>query len=300
MMNPVGANVNTSTADDLVFSRTVAGTHLVVGNGCTISQFRYRQFGAQSMSPFVLVDHFHMWEPTFDVHPHAGFSAVTLTFEDTVGEMISVDSLGKSTVFGGGDLHWTTAGRGVLHTQKPKSSAAHIHALQIFVNLPAAMKWIEPDSFRVKARDIPAVTGRGWTVRVVVGEFNGARSPAVVPRPVLMLDGFITRKGESLFVPLAPQWNAWIYVIEGTLVTQDGVVKYGDQAVCAGAGDSEALVRLASLGTSHFVVLAGPRIDEPVFQEGPFVFESASSLSKAFSEFRAGRFGTVLDDETWG
>ena len=85
-----------------------------------------------------------MWEPTFEVHPHAGFSAATLVFEDTRGSMVSRDSIGNNAVFGAGDLHWTMAGRGILHTQRPNGPQAHIHALQIFVNLPAALKRLPP------------------------------------------------------------------------------------------------------------------------------------------------------------
>jgi redox-sensitive bicupin YhaK (pirin superfamily) len=276
-------------------SSAVRGVPVTVGTGFKALQFSHRRFPDRAMSPIILVDHFHMWEPTFDVHPHAGFSAVTLAFEDTKGEMLSRDSAGRNTTFGAGDLHWTLAGRGIMHTQIPVDPTAHIHALQIFVNLPARLKSLSPDSFHVAAGDMPEIDGRGLRLRIVAGELSGHKSPAMTPQPILMVDGYITAPHDPIEVPLPPDWNAWLYVVDGGLFTNQGGKLTTGEALCAGVASGRAGLLLGTDFAAHFVMLAGRRVDEPVIHNGPFVFESETSLSRAADAFGSGRFGTVDD-----
>jgi redox-sensitive bicupin YhaK (pirin superfamily) len=270
------------------FSPVVAGEPIAIGRGFTALQFRHDRFPAGALSPFVLVDHFHMLAPTFDVHPHAGISAVTLVFEDTKGQMASQDSVGHNAVFGAGDLHWTLGGRGVLHTQLPVGDS-HIHALQIFVNLPARLKQLPADSFHVPAAAMPRVEGKGFRLRVVAGSFGELTSPARTPEPVLMLDGQLDASAAPIEIPLPANWNAWILAVEGSVTVADAGLLAAGEALCQSGGP----VRLTASAEAHFVLLAGPRIDEPVIQRGPFVLHSESAMAQAVADYQAGRFGTV-------
>ncbi|MCE0826754.1 pirin family protein [Buttiauxella sp. A2-C2_NF] len=275
-------------------SNVITATTHPVGTGCTITQFRHDLFPAAMMSPFVMVDHFHMWEPTFDVHPHAGFSAVTLVFEDAKGTMVSQDSLGNNAIFGAGDLHWTMAGRGIMHTQIPVGTQSHIHALQIFVNLPAAQKNLPADSFHISSDKMPIIKNEGSRVRVVAGDFQGHRSLTRAPRPILMLDVQFQKKNVDIEVPMPGKWNAWIHVIKGH-ITIDNSREIGvDQAVCISADDQGGTIKLKGSEGAHCVILSAERIDEPVIARGPFVFESETSLEKAVNDFHAGKFGSVV------
>lgn len=277
----------------LTFSPVRKGEPLTIGAGFSALQFRHSDYPENAMSPFVMVDHFEMWRPTFDVHPHAGMSAVTLVFEDSKGRMTSRDSIGHEATLRAGDLHWTLAGRGILHTQLPADAQTRIHALQIFVNLPARSKCIEPDSFHVAASNMPEIRYHGGRVRVVAGEFEGLRSPARPPEPVLMLDGYLDIPHASVSVPVPSDWNAWVHVVDGSLnVGGTGALSAG-QAVCANVQSAAGSLLLETHSAAHFVVLAGPRIDEPIIQHGPFVFESEASLARALADLEAGRFGQV-------
>jgi redox-sensitive bicupin YhaK (pirin superfamily) len=275
------------------FSKVATATMQPIGAGCTVAQFRHDAFGGAAMSPFVMVDHFHMWQPTFDIHPHAGISAVTLVFEDTKGSMQSRDSIDNNATFGAGDLHWTMAGRGILHTQLPAESA-HIHALQIFVNLPASLKQLPPDSFHIDRDRMPIIqTEAGTRVRVVAGDFQGRSSPTRAPRPILMLDIQLEEPGASVEVPLPGEWNAWVHVVQGGVVVDGSTELQPDQALCASADSSGGIIGLRAGERAHCVVLAAERIDEPVISNGPFVFESEAALDAAVRDLRAGKFGSV-------
>jgi len=282
-------------AGGLALSPVVAGTDVAIGTGFRAIQYRHGDYSERAMSPFVMVDHFHMTSPTFDVHPHAGMSAVTLMFEDTCGEMKSVDSIGHRSTFGAGDLHWTLAGRGILHTQLPADSRSRIHALQIFVNLPEASKSTTPDSFKVAAADMPEITKPGLRLRVVAGSLDGSHSPAATPHPILMLDGYLQAIHDPLTIPLQKNWNAWVLVIDGTLKLDGTITLTAGQTVCVNARTLPTTLTLETDGPSHFVMLGGPRIDEPVIQHGPFVFTNGAAVEQALRDLKSGRFGQIPD-----
>jgi redox-sensitive bicupin YhaK (pirin superfamily) len=109
-----------------------------------------------------------------------------------------------------------------------------------------------------------------------------------------MLDGYLDAGAAPVDIPLPAHWNAWIYLVDGTMsVGETGRLTAG-HALCAGAMSRGGTLSCTTQSVAHFVVLAGPRIDEPVVQRGPFVFESEVSLAKAFADFQAGQFGKVV------
>ena len=67
------------------------------------------------IDPFLGVDHAWISGPTFPPHPHAGFSAVSYLFLDSETGIANHDSIGNHNLIRPGGLHWTTAGRGVVH-----------------------------------------------------------------------------------------------------------------------------------------------------------------------------------------
>jgi hypothetical protein len=131
----------------------MASHDLVIGDF-----FRAKHFGEQEFNglidPVVMLDHFHMTGPTFDPHPHAGISAVTYVFEDATGAHVNYDSLGNRGPINPGALHWFAAGRGAVHTEQPEGDGRHVHALQIFVNMPASKKLNAPNAVHVRIRHV--------------------------------------------------------------------------------------------------------------------------------------------------
>jgi redox-sensitive bicupin YhaK (pirin superfamily) len=106
-----------------------------IGKG--FKAFALRGGGAEdAMDSFLGVDHARMSEPTFATHPHAGFSAVSYLFLDAETGVKNRDSLGTRNLIRPGALHWSAAGRGVVHDEVPAETGKTVHMLQIFVNLP--------------------------------------------------------------------------------------------------------------------------------------------------------------------
>lgn len=92
----------------------------------------------RDIDPVLGFDHFTIRAPAFAPHPHAGFSAVTLLFEDGEGDFLNRDSLGHEIVVKPGAAIWTVAGSGVMHEEYPLDRGERSHGLQIFVNLAAS------------------------------------------------------------------------------------------------------------------------------------------------------------------
>lgn len=287
-------------------SDVVPGQDMTIGTGFQAKHFGEQAFGGLA-DPVVMLDHFHMTSPTFAPHPHAGISAVTYLFEDTLGAHVNYDSLGNHGPIHPGALHWFAAGRGAVHTEQPEGGGHHVHALQIFVNLPAVQKFDAPYAFDVEPSEIPEVRASGVRVRVVCGESNGVVAPknAELPRPFTLLDGFLS-ESSTFDHDVARGWNAMICVIAGKLH-----VNVANEVRQLAAGDaigvglrSEAThasipVRFradADANTHadcHFVVLSGPALNEPLAKHGPFVMNTAEQLDDRIAAFRRGAFGEL-------
>ena len=52
--------------------------------------------------------------PGFPGHPHRGFETVTIVRKGLIDHS---DSLGATARFGGGDVQWLTAGKGIVHSE---------------------------------------------------------------------------------------------------------------------------------------------------------------------------------------
>ena len=275
---------------ELHFSPVVEAAPFSIGTSFKARQIAEQAFGGL-IDPVVMVDHFHMTAPTFQPHPHAGMSAVTYMFEDSVGYHMNYDSIGNNGPIKPGALHWMVAGRGVVHTEQPEGEGLHIHALQIFVNLPAAKKYIEPHAVHVDAEDIPEFHARGVRVRVVSGETHDLRSPAVLPEPFTLLDGFLA-EGASFEYELPPGWHALVYAVKDAVEVGGAKllsVPEGHAVGSAGPG----IVSLAAPKGAHFVLLAGPALKEPLVKHGPFVMNSGAQIEERIRAYQQGEFGRL-------
>ncbi|KAA0998522.1 pirin family protein [Paraburkholderia panacisoli] len=288
-------------------SKFVRMSHVVAGHDMSIGEaFWAKHFGEEAfgglMDPVVMLDHFHMTRPTFSPHPHAGISAVTYVFEDATGAHVNYDSLGNHGPINPGALHWFAAGRGAVHTEQPEGEGQHVHALQIFVNLPASKKFDAPYAFHVEPHEIPEFKAPGVRVRVVSGSSNGVSNPhsALLPEPFTLLDTFLSRSS-AFSHELSRGWNGMIYAVSGSLrIDVGGKVRHlmaGDAVSVAldkDLSESAVPVRFVSDEDCHFVVLSGPALNEPIAKHGPLVMNTREQLEDRISAFQNGEFGRIV------
>ncbi|WP_175211818.1 pirin family protein [Achromobacter mucicolens] len=288
----------------LHLSAVVPGSSRYMGDACTIRQFRHTDF-SRCISPVVLVDHFVMTGPTFEPHTHAGISAATLLLEDSTGVMQSLDGIENNQDIHAGDLHWTQAGRGIVHAQRPVGEA-RLHGLQIFIDHPAHLKSLPPMTSMLRAADMPAIQAPSGKVRVVSGSFGGLESPLRTPEPLLILDGWL-RPGATTLVPMPPGWNAWFYAIQGDLGVRarhcskgaaplpkvaggdpDFAVVPAGSAAAAGAtldGEEGVLLLMAGKKPVHFVLVAGSAVGKVLQQGGAALPGADGALAEALPAY---------------
>src|SRR5438876_97554 len=147
-----------------------------------------RAFGfheVPQLDPFLLLDDFRSNEPAeyqrgFPWHPHRGMETITYVL---AGDVEHGDSLGNRGVIRAGDVQWMTAGSGIIHQEMPKGdSQGRMWGFQLWANLPASHKMMDPRYQEVEHDDIPvAETADGARVRVISGEVAGVRGPVRAP-----------------------------------------------------------------------------------------------------------------------
>ena len=271
-----------------------------VGDGFPVrSLFSYSQHG-QAISPFLLLDYaeprnFDPSEQPRGVgqHPHRGFETVTIVYD---GEVAHRDSTGQGGVIGPGDVQWMTAAGGIIHEEfhSPAFSKAGgpFRMVQLWVNLPAKDKMATPGYQSIRDADIPSVDlpdGAG-KVRVIAGEYDGARGPARTFTPVNVWDMRLNRDA-SIQLDLPEGHNAAIVVLTGH-VTIGGTQAAGEAEVVL-LGKEGAGTTIDADGDSMLLVLTGEPIDEPIVGYGPFVMNSETEIRQAIDDFNSGQFGRI-------
>lgn len=271
-----------------------------VGDGFPVRSMFSPQTHGQAVSPFILLDYAAPYEfaPAAQkrgvgVHPHKGFETVTIVY---AGEVDHRDSTGNGGHIGPGDVQWMTAASGILHEEFHSKAfterGGSMEMAQLWVNLPAKDKTAPPGYQTLLDAQIPAVElpeGAG-KVRVIAGEYRGAKGPAKTFTPIDIWDVRLNAGGKAEFA--LPEGHTLMVLV------QSGAVKLNGEA---GAGASQLALFAREGGTisveaqsdAKLLLMSGAPIDEPVVQYGPFVMNSEGEIRQAIAEFNAGKFGDI-------
>ena len=273
-----------------------------------------RAFGyheVPQLDPFLLLDDFRSNDPAeyvrgFPWHPHRGIETITYVL---AGDVEHGDSLGNRGVISSGDVQWMTAGSGIIHQEMPKGDReGRMWGFQLWANLPARHKMMDPRYREVKRDDIPeATTAEGATVRVVCGEVAGVRGPVreIVTEPDY-LDVSIPARS-TFRHPVKAGHTVFAYVFEGEgyfdperdpYAREDVGERYFDMerpCVCGngtvvlyGPGDTVAVS--TEERPVRFLLVSGRPLGEPVAWYGPIVMNTQAELRVAFREYEQGTF----------
>jgi quercetin 2,3-dioxygenase len=273
-----------------------------VGNGFFVSTyFPSALLPSERVSPFLLMDYgpaktfapLPYGKRGVGWHPHRGFETVTLAWEGAVAHR---DNAGHSGVIRAGDAQWMTAASGIFHEEYHEAEFARqggkFHMMQLWVNLPRKDKAAEPGYQALQAEQIPNVElPGGGSVRVLAGEYEGARGPARTFTPITMLDVRL-EASTRLGVPLPATYNAVVVVADGRVGAGERLATAGELVLFANDG---ALLELEAKERSHVIVLAGEPIAEPIVQYGPFVMNSIEEIRQAILDVDRGKFGEIPD-----
>jgi redox-sensitive bicupin YhaK (pirin superfamily) len=253
---------------------------------------------------FTVKDGFRMYHgdsvPGFPEHPHRGFETVTVVQRGMVDH---ADSQGAAGRYGGGDTQWMTAGRGIQHSEMfpllHDDKDNTLELFQIWLNLPAKHKMVEPHFTMLWSEDIPTfVTGDGKTgVVVVAGRLGNKKAPPPPPHswasnPENDLGIWVVdmQPGAEWTMPAAkPGVNRALYFFKGKSLSVEGESIPSHHAADLDAGHETTIVNGPE--KARLLILQGKPIGEPVAQYGPFVMNTPAEIQTAFADYRATRFG---------
>ncbi|MEJ8835658.1 pirin family protein [Ramlibacter sp. AN1133] len=242
--------------------------------------------------------------PGFPAHPHRGFETVTIVRRGLIDHS---DSLGATARFGGGDVQWVTAGRGIVHSEMfPLLHTGEDNPLELFqvwLNLPKRSRMAEPHFTMLWNEQVPRRVlrdgeGRRTEVAVIAGRF-GEVAPLAPPPDSWAADPAADVAIWTLRMEPGAAWTLppaqgkgtrrTLYFFKGADATVDGEWVESPVAISLQA-DAEVPLTTGD-ATGEFLLLQGAPIGEPVAQYGPFVMNTQQEIQQAMQDYRRTRFG---------
>ncbi len=294
------------TASRRPVTRVVPARHTIEGAGFPVWRPFPGGIDAHVADPFFLLDQLGPVEyaPNEAVgapwHPHRGFETVTYVIDGVVQHH---DSNGGGGIISEGDTQWMTAGAGILHDEVPTEaflrSGGRTHGVQLWVNLPAALKRTPPRYQAITGDNLTLLTtpDGGALVRIIAGEIDGRSGPGVTHTPIAYAHASVS-PGAQLEVPWDPTFSAMVYVLSGRgHVGSDRRPLDEHTLAVFGPGD---VVTLAAADTQpvdspnlEVLLLGGIPIREPIAHYGPFLMNTRQEIVEALEDYQAGRMGVI-------
>lgn len=186
-----------------------------------------------------------------------------------------------------------TAGKGLIHAEISSAefmkNGGDLEILQLWVNLPAKYKMVQPAYKGLQKKDIPSIeldNGR-IILHAVSGDWNGTKG-AFSPLADIALATIFIRSGGVYDIDIAAERNIFFYVIKG------GVSVNGQRAKIhqlVEFNNDEGSTKVEALEES--VILFGYALpfNEPIVAQGPFVMNTEQEIRTAYEDYRKGAFG---------
>lgn len=279
------------------------GSPTKMGHGPTISRILPND-KVEHIGPFIFLDHIVPFtnEPNpnattvggIGAHPHKGI----ITFSYLMsGQIEHYDSRGNHGIVSAGGVQWMNSGNAIVHDEMPpigfKKSGGTMHALQLWINLPAAIKKENPEYAAFQSEAIPEVVlpDNAGIVRVLMGTYEGKQSPIKTYSPLLNYHVKL-QAGKSITFPSIANFEYWVYVTVKPIQYGDATLNAGEFVSFKNDGDALTFTNTSS-EEADFLFYGGEPLNEPVVYGGPFVMNSKQEIETAYNEYHAGKYGTI-------
>ena len=263
------------------------------------------------LDPFLLLDDFRSDNPQhyikgFPWHPHRGIETITYVLE---GHVEHGDSMGNKGDITAGDVQWMTAGSGIIHQEMPRGdSSGRMGGFQLWANLPATQKMMDPRYRDVKSSQIPKMKmGNGVEIKIICGRVGNTQGPV---RDIIIDPEYldVSVPPQTTFIhPTKQRHTALAYVISGKgyfckekkpftyeaeglnyfdmqrepFVNNETMILFGEGDRIEVTTEDEPV---------RFLFISGKPINEPVAWYGPIVMNTQEELRIAFEEYQQGTF----------
>jgi redox-sensitive bicupin YhaK (pirin superfamily) len=225
-------------------------------------------------------------------HPHIGLATVTYLFD---GKIRHRDSLGTEMVISPGDVNLMTAGRGIVHSERTpeelRGAPMSVSGLQTWLALPDGKEEVAPVFENTASAALPDFSADGVIGRVVIGAFDGVRSPVRSASETLYVD-IRLEPGARIQIPADAEERA-IYVLDGKISISGD--RFSENRLLVFRPGDEIVVS-SELG-AHFMLFGGASLGSPRYIWWNFVSSSKERIEQAKEEWKTGRFDIVPGDE---
>ena len=258
----------------------------------------YRFIGADPRNlfdPFLLLDEFNSDDPMdyiggFPAHPHRGFETITYLL---AGQIAHEDNHGHHGLITAGDVQWMTAGRGIIHSEMPQQTSERLWGIQLWLNLPAESKWVEPRYQEYKAVQLPLEQQEnGVVVKVIAGETaNKTASPihGIVTQPLFF--ELSIPAGQQFRQQIPQTHQSILLVLSGAIkVVSEQDTQSVEQGQLASLSQDDWLIIEGEHMHNRCLLIAAKKINEPIERLGPFVMNTREEILQAIEDFRNNQF----------
>jgi len=253
----------------------------------------------EMVDPFILLHHYGPYQidernNPFDLgpHPHRGFEPITFLIQ---GEQLHRDSLGNESVVKAGDVQWTTAGRGIIHAEGPTKDFVQkggtLEGIQLWLNLPAEKKMIQPNYQHVKNEDFNIVTSadKKVTVRIVAGSLEG-KSGRIATQTSVNAYIIDVEVGGGYNLNMDTGHQSLLYLLNGEIMVNDVKLKQDENQLIEFNQDGEGFY-LKGKAKSKLLFLSGAPFNEKVQSWGPYVMNNQTEIMEALRDYQMGKMG---------
>jgi len=212
-----------------------------------------------NFDPFVLWDDFTIRPGAgFPDHPHRGFEGVTYVIQGSVNH---TDNLGNNSTVHSGGLQRFTAGKGIIHSEMP-SADDKTQGIQLWVNLPAELKTLEPDYQQINADAIKVVDIAGGKVRILAGD------DAVLKLHTRVIYQDVELQQDHQYaLDINAEMRGFIYVLSGEVMVLDKPVTQTESCFI----ENTAKLEIRAQSDARFMLCFGVPHKQPIYQHGSFV-----------------------------
>jgi redox-sensitive bicupin YhaK (pirin superfamily) len=162
---------------------------------------------------------------------------------------------------------------------------------QLWANLPASHKMMQPRYRDIKSQQIPEVVlNSGVKIKVICGQVNGVSGPVqdIITDPQY-LDVQVPARTQFIH-KVHTGHTVFAYVIDGNgFFEPDATQSMGVENLVIFTDGEEMMVSTQKENV-RFLLISGQPIREPIAWYGPIVMNTQEELSTAFEEYQNGTF----------
>ena len=250
------------------------------------------------IDPFLFLNHHgfqtypeHNQGLPFGPHPHRGMETVTFILE---GDIMHKDSSGHESVIGPGGVQYMTAGKGLIHAEVSssefKKKGGDLEILQLWLNLPAAKKMMDPNYIGLQKDDIPTFELSEGKIQVqqLFGEWNGVKGAFEGTFPITMSTIYL-EEGSQFTKEIPEDENIFFYLVRGEVTVNQEEVQFRHLVEFENEGST---LSVKAQEKSILILGHAKPFNEPVVAQGPFVMNSQQEIYEAYEDYQQGKFGS--------